>query len=229
MAELQDREELEDILRRKILRVMQAQADDIARKVGDPPSISGVSDSDWNQMADELQAAIQPPLESIFMASAEQTAGELPNRVRVDWQLANKPAAEWARQYSFQLVKGINDTSRDRLQTYVGNFFERRGTTIEDLRAQITTVFDDNRAALIATTEVTRAAVEGQKELVNLAEKQNPNVALIPIWETNLDEFVCPICRPLNGKRLTGELEGTEPPAHPRCRCGVRYEARRKA
>lgn len=226
MTELRGRDELEEKLRREILRVMQAQVEDVIRQTGDPPKM--ISDAAFDRMADELQAATQPSLETIFVVSARQTAGELPNRIRVDWQLTNEPATEWARQYSFQLVKGINDTSRDRLQTYIGNFFERQGTTIEDLRAQIETVFDDNRAALIATTEVTRAAVEGQKELVSLAESQNPNVALVPIWETNLDEFVCPVCRPLHGKRLVGELEGTEPPAHPRCRCGTRYEAVRR-
>jgi len=46
----------------------------------------------------------------------------------------------------------------------------------------------------------------------------------VMIWETANDERVCPICGALHRKR-EGEWGGLSgPPAHPRCRCGVRLE-----
>jgi hypothetical protein len=240
MTELENRDGLEARLKREILRVLQSQMDNIIRQIGDPPRAE-IPASTWVAMANELTSAIRPVLKEIYLASAEQAAGDLPQAVRVDWHLANEPAAQWAEQYTFGLVKGINDTSKERLQSYISDFFRREGATVDELRTQISGIFGEVRADMIATTEVTRAAAEGQTKLVSLAEQMNPNVELVPIWETSMDEFVCPICGRGGLQNIAGQRRGENlafksrdgktyggPPAHPRCRCGVRYEARRK-
>jgi hypothetical protein len=94
---------------------------------------------------------------------------------------------------------------------------------------------------MIATTEITRAAVEGEIAAAEEINKQMPEQRkLVPVWQTRVDERVCPICQPLNEKRPDrfgadgrpvwvhpdGGIYGP-PPAHRRCRCGLGYEPRR--
>jgi SPP1 gp7 family putative phage head morphogenesis protein len=50
------------------------------------------------------------------------------------------------------------------------------------------------------------------------------NLEYVMIWETANDERVCPVCGALHGKREDDWNGLRSPPAHPRCRCGVRLE-----
>jgi SPP1 gp7 family putative phage head morphogenesis protein len=79
----------------------------------------------------------------------------------------------------------------------------------------------DQRAELIARTEVIRAISTGQKEALLMSGKKRWK------WITAMDERVCKICGPLHGKVVNiGEpflvLKGEEiynSPIHPLCRC----------
>ena len=76
---------------------------------------------------------------------------------------------------------------------------------------------------MIARTEVTRAAVEGERALVketNDIVSQHGIDPMVPIWQTRNDEIVCPICGPKHNKEIK---DGEYPPAHPRCRCWVTH------
>jgi len=82
-------------------------------------------------------------------------------------------------------------------------------------------MFGAERAEIIAITETTRAAVEGERGVI--AELEQHGIRMYPVWMTRNDELVCPICAPRNGKPIQpgNETNGEYPPAHPRCRCGV--------
>ena len=83
---------------------------------------------------------------------------------------------------------------------------------------------------MIAETETTRAAAEGQ--LINIREIEKTGVQTVTVWHTAADERVCPICEPLNGKPEDGKSAGRPywlhptlgvipmDAAHVRCRCG---------
>lgn len=140
-----------------------------------------------------------------------------------DWTLANTDAAKWASQYSFELVRGINATTAQRLQVAVDDWFRER-TTLGDLIDELKPTFGKQRARTIARTEPTRAAAEGTLAGWKAAGYGDERPSQIPpahpvcrcwvvlrtnndgsaefIWKTARDERVCPICGGLHGKSL---------------------------
>ena len=136
-----------------------------------------------------------------------------------DYTLANAQAAQWASRYSYDLIRGINTTTERAMQTAVNDWFNER-TTLPDLVRELEPTFGRRRSKLIAQTETTRAAYEG-----NLAGYEESKVVDELDWVTVRDERVCPTCGPLDGKKapLRGTFEGGfAPPAHPGCRCFCR-------
>lgn len=142
--------------------------------------------------------------------------------ITFDYRLVNEEAARWARTYSYELVRGINDTTRENLRTAV-EAWTRSGQPFPDLVRELTPLFGATRAKLIATTETTRAYAEG-----SVRTYQASGVVIAIEWLTARDLKVCPICQPLEGVRAT--MSGgfpsdrgpiLRPPAHPGCRCAV--------
>lgn len=211
------RERAEQDLAREISRLSQAQLDELMRALGNPPNLANVPAAFWTRYAEEMQSAILPALQKIYLDSAQEMLDDTP-AIGVDWTLVNASAAQWARQYSFDLVKGITDTTRSALQEKVQAYFETPGT-ISDLADSLSSLFGPVRAEMIAATETTRAAVSGQAAVVDELNKQGTQ--MIPYFITSEDEIVCEICSPLNGKRVS---EGEFPPLHPRCRCEIAYK-----
>jgi hypothetical protein len=139
----------------------------------------------------------------------------------IDYTLTNKEAARWAREYVYDLVKGINSTTRDVLRDAVGAFVDTPGMTIGDVMRQLP--FDEERAQRVAVTEITRAYAEGEMIAGRELQKEFPGVRIVKIWFTNNDDLVCDICGPLDGveielsEKWEGDLD--QPPAHVNCRC----------
>ena len=151
--------------------------------------------------------------------------------VGVDWALVNEAAVNWGTRYTYDLVTGINETSRRVLQTSIPQYFEEAMTQGE-LRSRLTGTFGPVRAEMIARTEVTRAAVEGQRATVREADKLLSKYGIKPmveVWQTRNDEIVCPICGPRHGKEEgDGWTKDDGPPAHPRCRCWTNHKLPKK-
>lgn len=135
-----------------------------------------------------------------------------------DYTLAHAQAAEWANAYAFDLVSRLNDTTRRRLQSAIDQWF-REATTIADLREELTPLFGEVRAQIIAQTETTRAAAEGTR----ISYIQSGVVRKI-IVKTAVDDRVCPICGPLHNTRHSLESGVPDlgfPPFHIGCRCWI--------
>lgn len=132
-----------------------------------------------------------------------------------DLTLVHEQAQQWARGYSYDLVRGINNTTRQLLQTAVGDWIGQ-SRPLSDLVAAVQPAFGANRAKVIAYTESTRAFSEGSI----LSFEQSGVVELFE-WETVRDDRTCPICLPLHGRQfpLRGDMR---PPAHIGCRCHVK-------
>ena len=130
----------------------------------------------------------------------------------IDWELVNEAALAWARQAMFGLVTGIDDTSRQRLRSALARWIEDQVggaegefiSPLEDLIVELTPVFGEGRAALIAVTEVTRAYAEG-----NIKAWQASGIITKMRWATANDERVCPMCSALGG--LTFNEDGSVP------------------
>lgn len=148
--------------------------------------------------------------------AARMQVGDTPT-IGVEWDGVNEAALAWARSYSYELVRGLNETSLTLLQQEIGDWIERGGT-LEELRTRLAPHFGEERARSIAATEVTRAYAEG-----NLEAWRATGLVSGKEWRTAKDDRVCPICGPLHGElvALEGEFEGgwRVPPAHVRCRC----------
>lgn len=221
MAELSGRMDWEGIVGKEAAKLLRAQMGQLLEILGDPPDITNVPMTFWEEQGVEMQAAMSRHFRDIYIESAEQILAAQP--IGVDWGLINQEAITWAEGYSFELVQGINETSRRVLADAVGAFFEE-GQTIGDLRAALSQAFGPVRAEMIASTEVTRSAVQGERAFI--AELERMGVRMQRFWVTSQDERVCPICSPLHEvpfAEWSGQFpEG--PPAHPRCRCSEGHE-----
>ena len=218
MADLPNRDELERQLARKLGGLQRAQLGRLLEALGDPPKIDNVPSSFWDEVGRELAGIIAPFLEDIYLQQAKRLMEK--NPVGVDWALVNEKAIEWASRYTFDLVRNINTVSRRAIQKAVSAYFER-GQTIGDLEKALSGLFGPVRAEMIAVTEITRAASQGEMSFVD--DLKAMGIEMIVKWATNRDELVCPICAPRNGKKQ-GDGWDAPPPAHPRCRCWLNSE-----
>jgi len=153
--------------------------------------------------------------------------------IGMDFTKPNEIAAKWVEDYTFDLVKGIDDTSLKLLQDAIGAFVDEPGYTIGDIIDLISPQFGDIRASMIAVTETTRAFAEGQKIAGEEMKREFPELTIYKTWFTNNDDRVCDICGPLDGVEMPMddqfESEGETldaPPAHVNCRCWIDYNTK---
>lgn len=128
-------------------------------------------------------------------------------------------AREWARQKAEALVDQLINTTRGWLS----------GLSPEEVEAALDRAFGALRREVIGATEVTGALAAGALIFQRLAAAIGVKVELI--WYTREDELVCEeICEPLHGKpqEVWGAQFPDGPPAHVKCRCGVRAVVRRR-
>ena len=116
-----------------------------------------------------------------------------------DIAVINDAALEWAKNYSFELVKGITDTTQKLVSKGVSAFVETPGMTVGELRSLLERGFSEQRAAAIATTEVTRAYTQGTQ--ITQAQLAEAGIRMQRIWHASGDELVCDLCGPLDGWR----------------------------
>lgn len=216
MSDIPNRDELERRLARQLGKLNRVHLARLIEYLGDPPMIENVPYTFWDEAGIELSSVLGPFSEDIYVQSALELMNSQP--IGVDWAVVNQAAVDWARDYTFNLVRGINDHSRAALQSTVSAYYER-GQTTGDLVSRLSGIFGPVRAEMIAVTEITRAASEGKRVIGRELNKQG--VQMIPIWQTNNDSLVCSICGPRHNQEIT---DGMYPPAHPRCRCFHGYE-----
>lgn len=139
--------------------------------------------------------------------------------LNVDWELTSEEAYEFVQKYLFNLIRGIDRTTVDKVQVALTEWL-KTGGTLDQLTTALEPIFRDKaRAELIAQSESTRAYFEGSSERWRQAGVEKSK------WRTVQDAMVCPTCRSLNGTIGTltdGWKSGGvyyKPPAHPGCRC----------
>lgn len=186
--------------------------------LGEPPDFDKITPQFWEALQRRLMGAILPTLVDVFEAQVLAVSESV--GIGFDMDIINEAATEWARRYTFDLVRGINDTSARRLQGIISNFYEA-GVDMGATRREIAKLFGPVRAEMIATTEVTRASVQGELEAQTDIQRQG--LVVVSIHETNADDRVCPICGPRDGQVIDDERY---PPLHVGCRCWIRTEVR---
>lgn len=230
------RDEWERRLQKVLKRVLNGQYDAVVAQLGDPPDLNKLDSTFWAGLGEAARKELQGELERIHIDAGIELAATHSIEL-VDWALPNAAAAEWAKQYTFDLVQQLEDTSRKKLQEAVPAFFEQQGTTMGDLKAELSPIFGVQRADNIAITEVTRAVSRGEQSTVD--EIKRGGIEMEAVWETMEDGEVDDVCRRLDGQvagpdgMFTDPETGAkflEPPdPHPGCRCRKRWRIKGQA
>ncbi len=148
--------------------------------------------------------------------------------IDIDYTITNVEAAEWARKYAYDFIKGIDDTTRQVLQQAITSFVETPGFTIGDIMDMLP--FDEQRALRVAVTEVTRTYAQGQQMAGEQLQAEFPDVKIVKRWYTNNDDRVCELCGPLDGTEVEldenfyepdNSYQDGNPPLHVNCRCWI--------
>jgi len=179
-----------------------------------------LDDLSYDDQKFEKQARAYAESLLLAVATEQATAAMLSSSAFADAERAYDFASRWAKDYSYALVRDINETTRKRLS----ELFTRaraEGWTRETLVDRIARVFGQQRAEMIATTEVTRAYAQGTDIARQILDESG--VSLVHVWRTAADERVCPICAPRDG-REQGDGWDQLPPAHVSCRCWTTLE-----
>jgi len=216
MAELRNRGEFEARIARQLSRKQQEEFRRLMDALGDPPDLNNLSADFWQEQQAAYAGVLQPIFEAVMLAQAQQLLSD--GKIGFEITAINERAARWAREYSYELVRGITDKTRAALQEKIAGFFTDQ-RTLGDLRESIAPLFGPLRADLIAVTETTRASIEG--EHAYQAELRQMGLQVRGIWLTNNDDRVCQICGPNHGKPIS---EVGTPPGHPGCRCSETTE-----
>lgn len=232
MADIPNRNGIEAEIARAIAKLNGAEMNRLLAQLGNPPDAGNIPDAFWRDYGESLRAILEPLLKKLYVGQANRLGIDI-GRDRVDWALVNESAATWAKDYTFDLVKGVVDTMtgsvNENLQALLqeaiaGGFTD--SLTNAQIAERLTPAFGVARAEMIAVTETTRAAAAGETAIADqLAEN---GVTMVATWNTSEDELVCLTCEPLDGvpenagggwtSPTTGETIDM-PPAHPYCRC----------
>jgi hypothetical protein len=177
------------------------------------------------EFQDELGRVILPALTRITTERLIRTLVD--NPIQLDPAVINERALAWAREYGYDLIRGLTETTRRVVAGAVEMFAANPGMTQGDVAALLEPAFGEVRSRMIAVTEVTRTyaqATNFQQELF-----RDLGIMMERVWQTNDDELVCPICGPLDGQpedHWVAEF-GEGPPAHVNCRCWLTLRVKR--
>ncbi len=184
---------------------------------------------------DVIAAVMAGQVPSLDALKAELTAGLLSQFIRIvteqalraamavgasfDPAVINAGAVTWAQAYTYELVKGLIETTQEVIRGAIAQFIGTPGMTMGELAKLLEPAFGEVRADMIAMTETTRAFAEATNETQDLLKESG--IKMERVWKTSADEVVCPICAPLNGQP---ESEWADefpdgPPGHVSCRC----------
>lgn len=199
--------------------MLETEANRIADRVRREGTGSLTDEQLWAEHRAELFDALLPVLTQVAQYGVQSGRSALGrSSIGVDWELLDQRAADWARQYTYDLVSGITDTTRDKLQETLSTWIENPAP-LDDLARSITdlrggdgaVLFGPARAEMIASTEATRAVAESRSQAFEAAGVapaaflppghprcrcyvqpfELPSGERVMVWYTGQDEMVC--------------------------------------
>lgn len=177
-----------------------------------------LDDEDMNDLVEVLTDAAQEAAQGAY---AQVSVGEIGDDI---FDQLNDRALDWAQDHAADLVSQIDDTTQDYIRAAIteglnnGDGLDSIADDIEDI-----TGFSAERAALIASTEITGANSQGALQGYKQARDDN-GVTLFKAWL--ITDEACDICQD-NSDAGPIDLDDDfpsgddAPPAHPNCRCAL--------
>jgi SPP1 gp7 family putative phage head morphogenesis protein len=171
----------------------------------------------WDDEMGGLFDDIAETLVEMYFSGIDGGVNALPPdlRVFVDWDLVNTNALQFAREYRYEWITRLTETTRTQTQRAVGDWIQS-GAPLDALEQVLSKTFGPVRAQMIAATETTRVYATA-----NTDAWQSTGLVEEVRWNTGRDELVCPICKPRDGKLYPVGDTSARPPGHIRCRCYV--------
>ncbi len=172
-------------------------------------------DSFWQAEEDALWTEMADIFVDAYMSGVAGGVETLPANARalVDFDYVNTRALEYAKQYRYELIKDITDTTRTQTQQAVSDWITS-GQPLSTLETQLAPIYGEVRAGMIAATETTRIYAQANAdawESTDIVEEWQ--------WMTARDDLVCPVCGGLDGETFGLADVDARPPAHVNCRC----------
>lgn len=171
----------------------------------------------------------------VFMSSGSTMLGRL--GVGKESDLVDQVferAVTWADKNAAALVTGVTESTRDDIRDAIASGLEDNIGYDEIIeRIQEAGIFDEDRAELIARTEIADANQQGALE--GMRQAQSTGLVVKKSWYP--DEDACPICL---DNADAGEIDIDDdfpsgddaPTAHPNCECSIlehSYESEEEA
>jgi SPP1 gp7 family putative phage head morphogenesis protein len=171
----------------------------------------------WDDEMGGLWDEIAETMLEIYFHGIDGGVSALPPQLRVlvDFDRINQDAMQFAKDYKYNMIKGINDTTRKQTQKAVTDWIHS-GSPLEALEKVLEPIYGQVRSQMIAQTETTRVFAQGNRdafESTDLVEQVK--------WQAANDELVCPICGELNNTLIDVADISALPPAHINCRCYI--------
>ena len=224
MSELRGRMSFEREFFQRMLAVNGKLRARLAQLLGNPPDWRRVPETFWVDVKRSIQEDALLAILLITASSAQQHGLDLPGvqAPTYDDYARDPRVVQYAQQRADELAQGFSDRTRQAVQQQADPFRQQAPAEAAATPADIAdSVLPNSRIETLAITETTTARQGGAN--VAMAGREAPG----DTWRTELDASVCPICAPLHGtKRPVWSLKfPAGPPAHPRCRCEIVFEA----
>ena len=230
MPQFLDRDKYEADIQRELNRIHRQASRDLAQFF--PRDLFGElvydentflsAQPNWNDFLDEIRKVyireLKPIIGFTLAESAERM--ELDLAFSVADSVVQDYADNWAQRWVNELATDLTQTTRQQVDRYIREYMADPSGGITSLTDRLAKIVSPSRADMIASTEITRSAYEGEAFIVR--QLQNEGVKLEAVWFTALDERVCPVCAPRHNV-MKGKGWELPPPAHPRCRCWVNW------
>lgn len=190
------------------------------------PNLNPVFGQVWDETADDMKVAVKAGNTEGYKAGI---AAASDTGLAISFTVGHPEAVKWLEDHAGEMVKGIDDTTRNVIGDIVTRGVEQ-GTSYSAIEREIAgkyQEFTDYRSHMIAVNEVGTAYGEGKR-----ASIENTMVAqgldMEKSWEDMGDDLVCPDCQanaddgwiPFDDQFSSGD---DCEPHDPNCRCNVQY------
>jgi hypothetical protein len=197
---------------REILNAIAAEWERVADAAEGSLTDAAVAGADIGALqlditSDDMLARINATAQEYARRRSAEMVGM---RRTADGELVENPDARWA----------ITDTTRDKLNRIITDIFEEENPTLADIEERVMQagIFDDQRATMIARTEIANAQVNA-----NLMAWQESGLVRTISWQTSADHDDSSGCNCTDNEDESPYAIGDVPdfPDHPNCECAL--------